>query len=811
MRPREVFVGRDALIEELSSSLSPDGVFIGDTFGIYGIGKSALLERLRAIMPQRGTEPCVVLRHDLVDFNPQTSGAELTVAALSRTHKHLCQLLGSAADQLGEHGSFERNRAGVFGRVLRTALKEHTKLSISIKQDLTLGRHRIGDARAQNIDIEVSEASLRNALEMSHVALVREFAAMVNDVSASRRVLWTLDSFDEVAGQELGRWIVSLLTSLRNTLVVLARTQRAGATMLHPDAVAYPISRLRRAEVTAFLLDCLPGPAVTGELVDVVLDFTAGHPLTVAMVADLHQSVDESRRSPREFKELLDELPAETVEAHADLALRIVRAAAVDDYEPVLEACAVAHVFDADKLAAVVGDDVGTPLRDLLRTLRQLTFVEELEDRGSPAYRLHGFIANALRQRLLRDDPARFRELQRRAAAHHFEWLNQYEEHRPQSSYAGWYRYEDPVWLAHERAWLHHDRNVVRALPAGPEKAAYAQELRVRFLRVFVDAFWWWGCYIEFAFMGELIDDWEATQEDDSWLDDLRDLLANYPTGYRKQRRGEVWETVEDALLALLESCGLDAEPDELGDENRRHTRALVEIFLAHAHRHREVAAGDREATYRQALSHYEAARALLERDEDVWNLARLLFERAELQLEFGRHDAAGGDWSAAAALAAGPELQFDEELKANLHRLRADMHSAAGERTAALRSHGRAIAHAYLFQNRPHEPDSYTAAFYREMLDRALPLLRGAVADRAEAEAAAALRGPLGLDGVDVEQLRTALAGDQAEEATQLLFPAPPGEEELLVEDSPFVRRWRRATRPVSAELSRDLATTAP
>src|SRR5207248_5624340 len=142
--------------------------------------------------------------------------------------------------------------------------------------------------------------------------------------------------------------------------------------------------------------------------------------------------------------------------------------------------------------------------------------------------------------RLRRCDAPRLRELHGRAASYHYDWLNGYEERRGKKTYAAWYRYEDPVWQAHERAWLYHEAQLANALPDGPERDEQRLVARRRFVRILVDALWWWGCYLDLPFTHELIEDWTHTQEDgDGWLAELGTVLSRYPTGYDKTRPEE--------------------------------------------------------------------------------------------------------------------------------------------------------------------------------------------------------------------------------------------------------------------------------
>jgi tetratricopeptide (TPR) repeat protein len=231
-----------------------------------------------------------------------------------------------------------------------------------------------------------------------------------------------------------------------------------------------------------------------------------------------------------------------------------------------------------------------------------------------------------------------------------------------------------------------------------------------------------------------------------------------------------------------------------------RHTRALIDTFLAHAARYR---AADARA-YETALAQYDEAVALFEGDEDDWDTAWTRFERGELHLEHGHADAAREDWTKAASLV--PELK-DEELAANLHRLAADAHEAAGDLDAAFAAHGRAVLHAYLFQRRPHPPDEYTLSFYAEQVARALDRF---VQHDGDQERAGELLAAAFPDRPPPAELAELCERKDLAALAAALFPEPPAVEELNRRSSKFVQRWLLAEADLGLPAPTDIVDSA-
>src|SRR6185503_18145895 len=247
--------------------------------------------------------------------------------------------------------------------------------------------------------------------------------------------------------------------------------------------------------------------------------------------------------------------------------------------------------------------------------------------------------------------------------------------------------------------------------------------VRLDLAQVLLEAFWWWGCYVAFDFVDQLLDDWDRTQpaSERVWSQKLRQIVRSYPTGYRKLDRGD-WVAVESALRWLRRDAAIDgAVPlassatataaQATRDLKRRKLRGFTSLFLAHCYRFRS-------ALTARAVAPYEDALRYLRTIDDPVAVAWTTFELAELRAELGDAVAAGEGLRASAAQAR--EVAPDAwGLFTNLHRLQADLLFAGGDAPGGVAALGRAVVRAYLYQGRPNPPDPYTVTFYQELRER--------------------------------------------------------------------------------------------
>ena len=786
-----------AIVDALSTPGAPSRV---EALGTWGMGKSALARAVeerapaaalvvRVFSPTYRPDPATDWIHELLN-NWDKFTLVLELFAGSREVEAFETLKQEIA----------RARRDVIGKRAPEAFTANVTAGGEV---VATGGGMIGSYYS-NESAEALAARVR-----VHVpALIQKTAETLDTVTRwGGGVAVVVDEFDVLRDRDVGSWILELIRSLKRA-VVLVTTRGECA-----DELADFVAGARREELrlftreeTATYLRRRLGRA-DDALVDRVVTFSGGLPAAVALAGDVLSQRVRSGGDPS-----LADLAADASGAIESKLLATFVAEADPDVAKIVVRGRFARRLDEDVacyfLCGHRRDDAPSEIRDraaaAMRRLRDYSFLERLppvdddDDAALPLYQLHEHIRRGVPPApgtpLDIDEEAVHAEL----AAFYAQALEGYDEDRAGlTAYLQWYKYEQPAWQALVREWLYHSGQLL-----GPHRAA----ARLDFAAVFLEAFWWWGCYVPFEFCAKIADDWEQTQPevDRSWAAWMRTLLSAYPLTHRKLDRGDLAK-VEQAILGLRTAAGVAAGvPTQAADGDaetvrrgtvRRRVRAFTSLVLAHSYRFRS-------GKQRLAGGHYADALRYLETIGDPVAVAWTNFERAELALELhalsrdGQADAALAEARAfahdAAAFVQG-ESDDDHELLANLHRLRADILAAAGATAdEVLAPATTALTHAFVFLTIPAPPDSYTVTFYGEHRERlAERVLALAASDSA---AVAALLPTLlerlapvfgGTHPTNAASLEEALRRRDAVHLARLLTPPPPVPQ-TTVEDDP-------------------------
>lgn len=443
-----------------------------------------------------------------------------------------------------------------------------------------------------------------------------------------------------------------------------------------------------------------------------------GLPLALVLMGKYlrHTEVMSSYRIPEALKKLGDakerfrlQQPAERPgEAPLSLsaAIEIGYDALSADAREALKRLAIfrpaPHVFAKDLALSVSG-----AASETLDELNEAGLIENRDAEpptGQPCYTMDQTIAEYLRGMLSADVS---KQLHHDAAAYCWRQMKSLEEKYQRDpgaqDYSGWYRYENPQWQGQKDSWLYH------LSQAGDASA----ETLSAFLRAYFDAFWWWGCFLEFRFCNQLIKEWQQRQssaESLRMLDLVKEFQDLYPKETETGRAGN-WSRVEEVLKELRRLIGIDGDAAALTQPEHRHVRGLTDIFLAEVAR---FGGNDRE----RAAQWYDEAYVLFDRNGDDWDKAWVLFHAADSNHERGRDEEALQQADASLQLG---RSKRDPEVLALACRLQGDIFLAQGKLPRALEQYQRALFHAYRFQSDPANPDAYTVTFYSQMVARIL------------------------------------------------------------------------------------------
>ncbi|WP_341679089.1 NB-ARC domain-containing protein [Niveibacterium sp. SC-1] len=312
---------------------------------------------------------------------------------------------------------------------------------------------------------------------------------------------------------------------------------------------------------------------------------------------------------------------------------------------------------------------------------------------GGERFTIHRTIGEYLRQKLGADQA---RALHLRVAEYYREQLRERDEQYQSSTsdYRRWYRYEDIDWQDCKDNWLFH-----------MQRAGEYEAVAFAFLIAWFDAFWWWGCFLEFGFCDQLLREWRQRAirpESELGLRQLADFKDAYPKE-TENRRGGDWQKVAEVLESVRRRTRLDSEPGTLLEPAQRHLRGLTSIFLAEAARFGRDDPATAETFYRDALAQFR-------HNEDRWDEAWTLYHLADCLAENGSHGKADELCAEAIELARQEE---DPEVQALIACVQADAALTRGDDAAAASHLHAAVCQAYRFQVDPQDPDPYTIRFY--------------------------------------------------------------------------------------------------
>lgn len=375
------------------------------------------------------------------------------------------------------------------------------------------------------------------------------------------------------------------------------------------------------------------------------------------------------------------------------------------------------HTFSEEIAIAVC-----TVTDELLEPLEEAGFINV---RSDGQYVMHRAISEYANIKLAPDERI---ELHTKALQYYEDAINKLTPGKDTLSYASWYRYEKAEWQGLQQARLYH---LAAALPGSDWAVGQA------ILRIYFDAFWWWGYYQPFAFCDALIEKWQhktQAKKVKEILDTLRVFGENYPAGYNKKNESRLseirsswpdvepgWLSVREALDTLRKVAELDSDIVGLTPE-QQHIRGLMDFFLAESYAYAD------EPDLSQAMQTYESARSTFEALGDNWIHSWILFYMADLIKDKGVND---GEHEANRTKARAycrksielaecmPLLDRDPELLGNIYRVIGDLDFTAQNYALAAKNYFYASAYAYMFQGIPYPPDSYTAEFYREITEK--------------------------------------------------------------------------------------------
>lgn len=813
---REVFVGRTDLLEYLDCTLDEGQSLRADeVVGAVGMGKTSLLQRL---FSQRrspgGTQEWLV---DLATYIP--APAPEAPSGESRDHAgRAYEALKTLARKLVKEicPDHKKKLANAITKAdARIAAVEQAAVSASATIKAKGHAKVSGAPQRPVVDASAVEERRLAAVRGAGRAVAAALASCLNAADVPRPLVLLVDNVHLAAGTELATWIEHALQRLDAAVVVLAHEPHAGIDL--PEAVVrrVPIPPLTVPEVADYLDKRRCNAPEEPELAELIHKCSGGVPSAVELLVDLLTD-PSGQLCPDDLRTDLARLTGGPQGRVAHVVEEMIERLHGADLLSALRAVSITHQCDAPllrRLMAEAGAQVQDPAEPMA-TLEAFSFTDEYwgpapwgraPGATAPAQAyyvsVHPFIAAGVTELLHRYDPDLLRRLHAVAADYCYEQLTSTE------LYGAKFLYEDPTYQLMVREWLCH-------LARSSSDKTRLQ----RIARIYFDAFWWFANYVHLEFCDQLVDDVQAfaremgNASDVGFADALCAFHRHYPTREAHRRDFEPgvpiadWPLLRDALYSIQDSCQLNGAAT--GDEVSTVAFALSELYIAETLHHEPQG-------LERSLASYARADAAMASVEQTWDRAWLAFFRADTLLDFGRLDQAEEGCAASARLLAEVDdpAAPDEELAANLHRLRGDCAWHHGDRVGAMREYAWAALRAYLFHGVGGPPDAYTMQFYFEVRGRVMARLIALHQESAEqgAEGLTAMSEaiPADLDWPrpSLEDLLPALQAEKLPELAALLFPAGPSADELRVDGTDFMRRLRGITHEMKRATLPDLA----
>lgn len=780
------FVARPQFVEgaiDLIKGGRTTAIVLGDTHAIYGTGKTTALSRLFHLLKADPAWLPVWLSLDHFSvFKTNTQIEDFSsIEALQQNFDDFKLLLITLGRQIDKDAFAELPETldAITSQALRDLVKvdAHAEAgSASVGSVARLDDTSVtgGDANVQ-VTVNIEKEALRVELNSKRILMAEAFRKIFASLDLEPTLVVVADDFCWIIDQFIGDWFLQLTQSMDRAVILIARTTS-------DSPFKWPAKKMLSLDLDPFTVDEVcgylhrRGLAISDRQLALVYRFSHhGHPLLVSLAGDLLSRFERREATSDEIDavlhrlvgkqegpivpfgdagrfglddELLQDRIAEIVnELHDDLM----------KFDPgllkVLDVVAVAREFDYYLLEHIFFHELGTAepdpstlqperqrvaeslARTAIRRLPEYSVIEIIHRDGEdePVFRAHYLVREVMYARLAAESsPNYLQRLHALIAGYYACKERAYLE--DSGEYRGMFRLEQLSWQNDRLEWLYHlfnlkDRN----------------NARLQLVRVYLEAFDWWGWYMSFDFCDDLLVSWEQSQTlaDRPLVDQLREFQEAYPEGMDKHHKGS-WETVHRIAQNLIAYLKLTLPPDKM-NADQRMVRGHLERFSADAFRFCD------PPLFPLSEKAYHASWQYFATD---WNKAWIVNYLAELNLEWAldlaqkeHHDEAKEKFRAAdrlaresteMALAEPSTSDQDHELIAQNYRVLGDAFRVRGDWQRATSAYLGMLAHAYIFHFLDGNLDEYSFGFFSDLGTHVVQVLLAAASDGEPAVAAA-------------------------------------------------------------------------
>jgi hypothetical protein len=763
--PENTYIDRPDYYAEILNLIqtgAPKHLVLGDTHAIYGTGKTTALARLYYDLKAKGEQDPIWLaleNYSLSHTNEKISdfGSLEALKLNLDDYKRLLVQLGNqidpqAFDRLPEQ--LEKITGEAFDNLFRFDISAKGG-SVDVG---ALAKVAGSDLQGGNVKIDLNldnqEAILRYALETRVTSLGEAFIDVFTPIAKKRHFVLFADDFCWIIDQKIGDWFLNLAERMDNTVVLISRTITGNQLKWNADQMLQlHLPLFSNADVKDYLFK--RGIVLNQEQLSKVYRYSKlGHPLLVSLAGDLLERL--VRRGFQDLDRILDRLldgsgdqqvDMEIVDDLDELSRSIDQIAAElrDDIMKYdhslllgLDVIALARRFDYDLIRYVYAqmlidrgesdpqkaEEIAQEIaHGLIQRLPRYSVVEEYNfpEAQESYYRLHYLVRERMEANLQRSEPPEHLQHIQMHLAEYYAHKENTNMHG-MAEYSRMFRMQNSAWQNDMLEWLYH----LFRLQA-------REQAQLELTRIFLEAFDWWGFYLDFAFCRDLLDNWKSTQpsDDQEVVDLLRDFQAAYPLGFQKRQQGD-WVVVKKSLQNVIARLKLNL-PKEKMSHSQRMVAGQVHRFIAEAYRFYK------QPDYARSDEYYQASLDYFDTD---WNRFWITSYRADVNLEWGQQLEQLGKAGEAAGAFARVEpyarqsnqmafqeenyLEQDHELISQNFRILGQLYQHQQQWDKMQPAFLRAIAHAYIFHFMEDNQDKYSYQLYCDTGDVILKSLAG-------------------------------------------------------------------------------------
>ena len=280
------------------------------------------------------------------------------------------------------------------------------------------------------------------------------------------------------------------------------------------------------------------------------------------------------------------------------------------------------------------------------------------------------------------------------------------DQHGVVDQYELWYRYEHDRWQTNIRNWVYY-----------LSKCENSDDAQIAFLRVYFDAWWWWGFFQSFDFCTRLIAEWKQRDMSATLrkrLKVLEDFQADFPTGMGPRGKRSGWMRAKNALLTMRDGVEQYLKAAGARPDDALRVRAFIDFALAEC-----AAFGDKNFEHAIAFLDQSRESLLHHLVNDSWSARYILGYQSDYLLQAGQPQPALAVAQRGLRECATATGSPDPEQQANLWMSVAIAQARLGDAVASLAAWKRAMFCAFAFQAYPEPADTYTIQFFDEVCQR--------------------------------------------------------------------------------------------